>query len=239
MPTESWQLPGRGPAVADDRRDGEAGGGAYGGEPYERRPRRLVSNPENVKTVIEKKVKDTEGQISAKRLLPVVRAAGYTGSARNLRRAVHEAKARWRRQRRRYRPWVPVPGQHLVIDWTPVQGWRGSARCWPGRDTGWSGSPATSARRRRCGCWPSAWRSWAGCWRWCSATGCRACGRASWPTWWCRTPSTSASPPTTGSGPTSVSPATPSRREVEPSADELDAPAAMWPRYETVVRPAP
>ncbi|HZU17062.1 MAG TPA: hypothetical protein VFD01_10775, partial [Candidatus Dormibacteraeota bacterium] len=95
-----------------------------------------------MKTVIEKKVKDTEGQISAKRLLPVVRAAGYTGSARNLRRAVHEAKARWRRQRRRYRPWVPVPGQHLVIDWTPVQGWRGSARCWPGRDTGWSGSPA-------------------------------------------------------------------------------------------------
>ncbi len=106
------QLPGRGLAVPDDRRDGEAGGGAYGGGPYERRPRRLVSNPENVKRVIEKKVKDTEGQISAKRLPPVVRAAGYRGSARNLRRAEQEAKACWRRQRRRYRPWVPVPGQH-------------------------------------------------------------------------------------------------------------------------------
>jgi transposase len=92
------------------------------GGPYERRPRRLVSNTESVKTVIEKKVKDTEGQISAKRLLPLVRAAGYRGSARNLRRAVAEAKGRWRRQRRLYRPWVPVPGRHLVIDWTPVQG---------------------------------------------------------------------------------------------------------------------
>jgi len=92
------------------------------GGPHERRPRRLVSNTESVKTVIEKKVKDTDGMISAKRLLPVVRAAGYGGSARNLRRAVAEAKARWRRQRRLYRPWVPVPGQHLVIDWTPVKG---------------------------------------------------------------------------------------------------------------------
>ena len=31
-------------------------------------------------------------------LLPVVRAAGYAGSARNLRRAVAEAKAKWRRR---------------------------------------------------------------------------------------------------------------------------------------------
>ncbi len=34
------------------------------------------------------KVKATDGRITAKRLLPVVRAAGYTGSARTLRRAV-------------------------------------------------------------------------------------------------------------------------------------------------------
>ena len=40
------------------------------GGPHERRPRRLVSNTESVKTVIEKKVKDTDGMISAKRLLP-------------------------------------------------------------------------------------------------------------------------------------------------------------------------
>jgi len=92
------------------------------GGPYERRPRHVVSNTESVRGVIEKKVEATDGLISAKRLLPVVRAAGYEGSARNLRRAVAEAKSGWRRRRRRYRPWVPVPGQHLVIDWTPVQG---------------------------------------------------------------------------------------------------------------------
>jgi hypothetical protein len=39
------------------------------------------------------KVKATDGRITAKRLLPVVRAAGYTGSARTLRRAVAVQKA--------------------------------------------------------------------------------------------------------------------------------------------------
>jgi hypothetical protein len=57
-------------------------------------------------------------------LLPVARAAGYTGSARNFRRAVADAKQRWRRQRRVFRPWVPTPGEHLVIDWTEAEGWR-------------------------------------------------------------------------------------------------------------------
>jgi transposase len=90
------------------------------GGPYERRPRRLQSNTECVRRVIEKKVEVTEGRISAKRLLPMVRAEGYQGSARNLRRAVAEAKAGWRRKRRSYRPWVTVPGEHLVIDWAPV-----------------------------------------------------------------------------------------------------------------------
>jgi len=92
------------------------------GGPYVRRRRRLESNTECVKGLIAEKVRATDGLISAKRLLPVVRAAGYRGSARNLRRAVAEAKARWRQRRRLYRPWVPVPGQHLVIDWAPVRG---------------------------------------------------------------------------------------------------------------------
>jgi len=30
---------------------------------------------------------------------------------------VARAKAAWRRDRRTYRPWVPIPGEHLVIDW--------------------------------------------------------------------------------------------------------------------------
>ncbi len=59
----------------------------------------------------------TQGRISAKRLLPVVRAAGYTGSARNLRRAVAGAKADWRRDHHRgRRPGIWVPGDMLVFD---------------------------------------------------------------------------------------------------------------------------
>ena len=67
-------------------------------------------------------MKATDGRISAKRLLPLCRAAGYTGSARSLRRAVAEAKAEHRRSRRTYRPWQPVPGEHLVFDWGEQDG---------------------------------------------------------------------------------------------------------------------
>jgi hypothetical protein len=56
------------------------------------------------------------------RLLPQAEAAGYRGSARNFRRAVALAKADWRRQRRSYRPWLPVPGEHLAIDWGTING---------------------------------------------------------------------------------------------------------------------
>src|SRR5439155_16830909 len=38
-------------------------------------------------------------------------------SLRNLQRAVMAAKAAWKHQRRVYRPWVPTPGEHLVVDW--------------------------------------------------------------------------------------------------------------------------
>jgi transposase len=70
-----------------------------------------------VQPLIEERVRKTDGRISAKRLLPVVRAAGYSGSLRNLQRAVMSAKAAWKHQRRTYRPWVPTPGEHLVVDW--------------------------------------------------------------------------------------------------------------------------
>ena len=62
----------------------------------------------------------TDGRITAKRLLPVARAAGYTGSARTFRRAVAAQKVSWRKHRRVYRPWVPEPGQHLLIDYGTV-----------------------------------------------------------------------------------------------------------------------
>lgn len=83
--------------------------------PAERPPR--PRNTDRLATLIAERVRATDGRISAKRLLPVCRATGYAGSARNLRRAVADAKAAWRRDRRTYRPWQPVPGEHLVIDW--------------------------------------------------------------------------------------------------------------------------
>jgi transposase len=78
-----------------------------------RRPR----NTDELGDLIIERVRATDGRISAKRLLPVCRATGYAGSARNLRRAVASAKAAWRRDRRTYRPWQPLPGEHLLIDW--------------------------------------------------------------------------------------------------------------------------
>ena len=70
--------------------------------------------------LIFNKVKATDGRITAKRLLPIARAAGFAGSARTFRRAVAAQKARWRRMRRVYRPWVAQPGQHLLIDYGTV-----------------------------------------------------------------------------------------------------------------------
>jgi transposase len=87
---------------------------------------RRQSQPSNtacVQTLIEERVRKTDGRISAKRLLPVARAAGYGGSLRNLQRAVMSAKAAWKQTRRTYRPWVPTPGEHLVVDWGSEGGW--------------------------------------------------------------------------------------------------------------------
>ncbi len=85
--------------------------------PSARRPRVVPRNTAAVRPLITEKVRGTDGRISAKRLLPQARAAGYGGSARNFRRAVAEVKRERRRHRRIYRPWVPMPGEHLVIDW--------------------------------------------------------------------------------------------------------------------------
>jgi transposase len=90
------------------------------GGPWARRPRLTARNTDRVMSVIWERVRRTDGRISAKRLMPAARAAGYMGSARNLRRAVAKAKAEWRQKRRIFRPWVPSPGQHLVADWTKI-----------------------------------------------------------------------------------------------------------------------
>jgi transposase len=91
---------------------------------YVAEPKRrdVVRNTAAVQELIAERVRASDGRITAKRLLPIAAAAGYTGSARNFRRAVAEAKAGWKRQRRTYRPWVAVPGQHLVVDWASDHG---------------------------------------------------------------------------------------------------------------------
>ena len=94
------------------------------GETFDAARRELPKNTDAVTTVIAEKVRATNGRISAKRLLPLARAAGYTGSARNFRPAVAEAKRDWRRRRRVYRLWQPTSVEHLVIDWTTEGGWQ-------------------------------------------------------------------------------------------------------------------
>lgn len=81
-------------------------------------------NTTAVTQLVAERIRATDGRISAKRLLVVARTGGYAGSPRNFRRAVAAAKAAWKTQRRTYRPWVPVPGEHLVFDWATEAGWQ-------------------------------------------------------------------------------------------------------------------
>lgn len=75
-------------------------------------------NYDVVADVVARRVKSTRARISAKRLLPETRAAGYTGSARNFRRLVASAKRDWRADNHRgRRPGVWSPGESLIIDW--------------------------------------------------------------------------------------------------------------------------
>jgi transposase len=94
----------------------EAGGGAP-----ERGPR--GHNYDGVAVLVAERVEKTSGRISAKRLLPAARAAGYAGSPRNFRRLVAAQKQLWRRDHHRgRRPAVWSPGEHLVIDWGAEKG---------------------------------------------------------------------------------------------------------------------
>lgn len=99
---------------------------ARAGEPAAAAPgKSRARNFDEVTDLVARRVEKSKGRISAKRLLPVAQAAGYRGSARNLRRLVAEQKALWRRDHHRgRRPAVWTPGEFLVIDWTPLDGGR-------------------------------------------------------------------------------------------------------------------
>jgi transposase len=89
---------------------------AEAGGPPSRSPR-----PRNFDSVIElvaARVAASGGRMSAKRLLPVARAAGYGGSERDFRRLVAEQKVLWRKGNTHVRrPAVWSPGEYLVTDW--------------------------------------------------------------------------------------------------------------------------
>jgi transposase len=92
----------------------QAGGTRPGRKPRER-------NYDSVADLVAERVKATRGRISAKRLLPAARAAGYEGSPRNFRRLVASAKDEWRRDHRRgRRPAVWAPGEVLAVDWGSI-----------------------------------------------------------------------------------------------------------------------
>jgi transposase len=92
----------------------ESGGKGPGRAPRER-------NYDSVADLVADRVKATSGRISAKRLLPAARAAGYAGSPRNFRRLVAGAKQEWRCDHHRgRRPAVWTPGEVLAIDWGSV-----------------------------------------------------------------------------------------------------------------------
>jgi hypothetical protein len=63
------------------------------GGPPQRAPR--PRNFDAVHNLVAERVAKPAGRISAKRLLPIARAAGYDGSARNFRRLVAEQKTLW------------------------------------------------------------------------------------------------------------------------------------------------
>jgi len=83
-----------------------------GGAPPRRVPR--GRNYDAITELVAERVEKSKGRITAKRLLPAARAAGYKGSARNLRRLVAARKALWRNDHHRgRRPAVWSPGEHL------------------------------------------------------------------------------------------------------------------------------
>jgi transposase len=78
-------------------------------------------NYASVRELVAARVVASKGRMQAKQILPIARAGGYEGSARNFRRLVAEAKRDYRRDHHRgRRPGVWNPGEYLVFDWTDL-----------------------------------------------------------------------------------------------------------------------
>ena len=84
----------------------------------------VPKNTDVVRSLVAERVAKLHARVSAKRLLPAARVAGYAGSSRNFRRLVAAEKRAWRP-----RPLVisgvrrcAVPGQTLLIDWGTLPG---------------------------------------------------------------------------------------------------------------------
>lgn len=98
-----------------------------GGDPHTPARRTRVTDP-FVERIVEL-VEFSEGRIRADVVHRKLVAMGYPGTDRTTRRAVVEAKVRWRSGYRRCsRPWVPEPGKWLQLGWAdgPRVGGRGT-----------------------------------------------------------------------------------------------------------------
>jgi transposase len=88
---------------------------AGGGLPVATRPRPQV---DAFAGKVEELVERSRGKIRADKAHETLVAMGYMGSERTTRRAVAEAKRRWRREHgRRTRPWIPEPGLWMQWDY--------------------------------------------------------------------------------------------------------------------------
>jgi transposase len=83
--------------------------------------RRRARVTDDYRGLIRERVEQTRGRVTARRLWRLLRAAGYEGSERSLRRAVAEEKRafgeREAREGRVFRPWRSGPGEWLICDW--------------------------------------------------------------------------------------------------------------------------
>ena len=88
---------------------------AGGGLPVACRPRPQV---DAFAGKVEELVERSRGKIRADKAHETLVAMGYMGSERTTRRAVAEAKRRWRQEHgRRTRPWIPEPGLWMQWDY--------------------------------------------------------------------------------------------------------------------------